>query len=519
MPVEAFGLDLGNASMCMAVWQDDAATVVVNADGHRTTPAYIAFSEGEVVVGDTAKIIAVKRPREVVHSLLYVLAHADEPDMLRQMRLGYQLEVNDQNVVTGVTTQAGMDPDTPPRTTELSDAFVPLFKYAKGEVEAYVGNPMKTCVLTLPHYICDNPSAIVKVAKAAKEAGLEVTRVLRPSTASLIHTASGGRSQGGDGETHESSVVLDVGHASSTASLLLEKGGLVKIVAEEMVNTSGRDFTKLVFDYLAMEFKRKTRIDIADDARAKRKLIYESERCKKTLSSYPQGSVQIEALSEGADFNGNITSSRFEATATGLLQPLKDAVKKISSLPDIVPPTRIIIIGGGSNSGMVHNAAKGCGVGKVVKHQMPEEVAALGAAEQTAVCDLSGVGVPVGALWDRAGNGTAGKEVDPAGLRTEVNVLMKDIGLRSASGAVKVLAPASSLLPFEISVKLPLGGKTDVLLDLVESHDGEVVELAKLPLKSVEGDVTVTLSVETAKHFSLKAVDSKKTEAVIASDK
>ena len=163
-----FGLSLGNENMVMAVWQDDCAQVVVNADGHRTTPAYVAYSEAETVVGDTAKLMSVKRPREVVHSLLSVVKNAEDPDLLRSKKLGFQLEVNDANVVTGVTTQPGMDCEAPTTTSSLSDAFIPLFKYAKGEVEAFTGTTTTGVVVTLPHYTCDSPAAVAMVVAAAK---------------------------------------------------------------------------------------------------------------------------------------------------------------------------------------------------------------------------------------------------------------------------------------------------------------------------------------------------------------
>ena len=164
---ETFGLSLGNEYMCFAVW-DNSANVVVNADGDRTTPACVAFGEHEVLVGNTAKTIGVKRPKEVVHSMLYVLGNLSDASAIRKKKLGFDLDLSeDGEKVIGVVTRSGIDHEAPETKHTLVEAISPLFKFAKGEVEANTGSVMKSVVVTLPHYICNCPDAVSTITQAA----------------------------------------------------------------------------------------------------------------------------------------------------------------------------------------------------------------------------------------------------------------------------------------------------------------------------------------------------------------
>eukprot|EP01063_Lacrimia_lanifica_P020496 TRINITY_DN27796_c0_g1_i1.p1 TRINITY_DN27796_c0_g1~~TRINITY_DN27796_c0_g1_i1.p1 ORF type:complete len:507 (+),score=250.47 TRINITY_DN27796_c0_g1_i1:137-1657(+) len=479
---DSFALCIGNESLGISVWKDDEATVVVNADGHRTTPAVVAFSEdGTAVIGDTAKRVSVKRPRETLHSLPFLLANRNNAGAIRKKRWGFEMDVNDDDQVQGFFTYPGMDPEVEPHKHSYVDAFKPLFTYAKGEVEAFLGNEVSQCVIVLPAYICEDKDAMVVVMAAAREAGLTIERVLRPDAATLLaHPQEG------------TSLVVDVGALSTTVTAVNVVNGLVRVEHSETTATGGRDVTQVAADYFATEFRKKTRMDLSDDKKAKRKLFFNADAAKQQLSVANEALVNIEALCNGVDFNGKLAQSRFDMLVNPLLANIKAAitatVEKASE-----KPSRVLLVGGATKTPTVKKFIDNLKVAEVLHPAMACECAALGAAEQSRACRTTNVGIPDDDVWAQAACGKAGASVDGIHSKAEVSALAKAVGIKGGNGAVKVLAPVGSLLPFATSLDLPApAGKDAVLVELVEDD----ATVCKVPLSGIKGKtLTVTLDI------------------------
>ena len=489
-----FGVSIGNENMTMSAYQGGEAVVIVNAHGSRNTPAYVAFSEGEVVVGDIAKSISVKRPKEVVHSLPFLLANENDVSKVRQKKLGFDLDVDEEtgDQITGVVTTV-MGSETSDVHT-ITECFTELLKAARTEVEAYLGNSVSECIVTLSNSLCPNGKSVGLIATAADKAGLTVKRVLSNPTASLLPSQL---------STTSTIVVVDCGGLTSECTVLKFNGSssTYSVVKTASIDVGSRDYDEVLCKFFSQEFHKKTRIDLMDDRRGRRKLISSSEVAKKALSSRHQATVEIEALSEGVDFNGKVSKSRFDAMASDVTSKITNLVKEcISDIENIVS---FMLIGGGVQTTQLRDNLTAIlnRVGAApLNVREPSEQASLGSSIQSFHCQESGLGVPVGStFWKGAGkfklkekDQSWGCEHDPSGVQSKVQSLQKSVGLISPTGAFKEVISAGTISPATGKVSIPVEpSETGIAIEFAEEG---AAPFASLNLKPVTG-TSVTVSI------------------------
>eukprot|EP01062_Namystynia_karyoxenos_P021852 TRINITY_DN18336_c0_g1_i1.p1 TRINITY_DN18336_c0_g1~~TRINITY_DN18336_c0_g1_i1.p1 ORF type:complete len:547 (+),score=211.88 TRINITY_DN18336_c0_g1_i1:89-1642(+) len=501
------GISIGSDSMCLAVSSDDHPAVIVNRAGHRTTPTCIAFSESECIVGETAKQLAVKRPREVVQGVPLLLAYADEPGKLRPRRLAAELVENEDGVLTGVRTFAGNGPDAPSSEHSLQELCAALLKHMKQEAESFLGDKVEQCVLALPEGVASRPEAVRTLVAAAASVGLRVDRVTRSAAAALL---------GGDDFDDGEHLVVDCGGHSCTATAIEVRAGLLSVRKAQTALVGGIDVDRAVAKYFADEFRKKTKLDITDDPKAMRRLAAASEDTKKTLTQRPQGRLECEALAEGMDFTSQLSRSRFEALLAPVLRQIKELATDVAEASGVKQWSSVMLVGGTAHIAKLNSAledAVGC---EVTKPHGPEEVTAIGAAMQGASC-ARGVGLPTEAVWREAAKGRAGEPADPSGVQCRVARAAASIGVRMADG-IRVLVKSGALLPCEASCTFATGSARAALVEIVQGESEDSAStLCRLALRDISQDskeLSVTVAAAADGALRVTAGDGVDTNVV-----
>ena len=228
------GIDLGTTNSCVSVMEGGEATVIPNAEGHRTTPSVVAFSKtGERMVGQVAKRQAVTNPDRTISSIK------------REMGSDYKVEIDGKKY-------------TPQEISAM------ILQKLKADAEAYLGEPVTEAVITVPAYFTDAQRQATK--DAGKIAGLDVKRIINEPTAAAL-------AYGLDKETDQKIMVYDLGGGTFDVSVLEIGDGVIEVLATAGNNRlGGDDFDQCITNYLVQEFKKSEGIDLSGDRVAMQRL-------------------------------------------------------------------------------------------------------------------------------------------------------------------------------------------------------------------------------------------------------
>ncbi|RSH87236.1 Heat shock protein sks2 [Saitozyma podzolica] len=361
----AIGIDLGTTYSCVGVWANDRVEIIANDQGNRTTPSYVAFTEGERLIGDAAKNQSAMNPKNTVFDAKRLIGRRfDDAEVKKDMK-HWPFTV--------------VDKDGSPFVEEISAMVLTKMKEIS---EAKLGKTVKKAVVTVPAYFNDSQRLATK--DAGTIAGLEVLRIINEPTAAAI-------AYGLDEKTKEERNVLifDLGGGTFDVSLLSITGKVfaVKATAGD-THLGGEDFDNTLLEHFKAEFKRKTKLDISDDARALRRLRSACERAKRTLSSVTQTTVEVDSLFSGTDFSANITRARFEEINAAAFKSTIDPVDKV--LKDSKIPAAkvddIVLVGGSTRIPKIQSLVSEYFGGRQLNKSInPDEAVAYGAAVQAAV--------------------------------------------------------------------------------------------------------------------------------------
>ena len=355
------GIDLGTTNSCVSVMEGGEATVIPNAEGHRTTPSVVAFSKtGERMVGQVAKRQAVTNPDRTISSIK------------REMGSAYRVTVDDKSY-------------SPQEISAM------VLQKLKADAEAYLGQPVTEAVITVPAYFTDSQRQATK--DAGKIAGLEVKRIINEPTAAAL-------AYGLDKEEDQKIMVYDLGGGTFDVSVLEIGDGVIEVLATAGNNRlGGDDFDKAIVDYLVGEFKKSDGIDLTGDKVAMQRLREAAEKAKCDLSgmttttiSLPYitadatGPKHLEVELSRAKFN-DLTRSLVDATVGPVRQALSDAGLKASDL------SKVLLVGGSTRIPAVQEKVKELTGTEPFKGINPDECVAVGAAIQGGVLggDVEGV--------------------------------------------------------------------------------------------------------------------------------
>ncbi|HEY0440250.1 MAG TPA: Hsp70 family protein, partial [Xanthobacteraceae bacterium] len=307
---KAIGIDLGTTNSCVAVMEGNQAKVIENAEGGRTTPSYVAFSNaGEVLVGQPAKRQSITNPENTIFAIKRLIGRRFDDPITRK-----DMEMVPYKIVAGPNGDAWVEVKGKKYSPSQISAFI-LTKM-KETAEAYLGEKVTQAVITVPAYFNDAQRQATK--DAGKIAGLDVMRLVNEPTAAAL---AYGLDKKGTGKI----AVYDLGGGTFDISILEVGDGVFEVKSTNGDTfLGGEDFDKRVMDYLAEEFKKENGIDLRKDRLALQRLKDAAEKAKIELSSATETDVNLPFIT--ADQNGpkhlNIKLSRakLEALVDDLIQ-------------------------------------------------------------------------------------------------------------------------------------------------------------------------------------------------------
>lgn len=381
---KVLGIDLGTTNSAMAVLEGGAPTIIVNAEGDRTTPSVVGFrAEGDRIVGKAAKNQAVTNPTNTVFSIKRFMGRRFDEVSSEIKTVPYTVKGGTGN--RAVVTINGED-----FTPEQISAMV--LSKMKADAEKYLGEKVTEAVITVPAYFNDAQRQATK--DAGKIAGLDVKRIVNEPTAAAL-------AYGLDKKDIDQKVlVFDLGGGTFDVSLLDLADGVVEVLATNGDNhLGGDDWDQRVIDWLADKFQSDNNIDLRKDPMALQRLKEAAENAKKELSSAQQADINLPFITADTTgpkhLNYTLTRAEFERITRDLLERCKEPVTKALhdaniSISDV---NEVILVGGSSRMPAVQELVKTI-TGKQPNMSVnPDEVVADGAAVQAGVLtgDVSGI--------------------------------------------------------------------------------------------------------------------------------
>ena len=378
------GIDLGTTNSAMAVLEGGEPTIIVNAEGDRTTPSVVGFrADGDRIVGKAAKNQAVTNPVNTVFSIKRFMGRKFDEVQSEIKTVPYKVKA-------GTDGRAVVEIEDVDYTPEQISAMT-LAKM-KADAEKYLGEPVTDAVITVPAYFNDAQRQATK--DAGKIAGLNVQRIVNEPTAAAL-------AYGLDKKDQDHKVlVFDLGGGTFDVSLLDLADGVVEVLATNGDNhLGGDDWDQRVIDWLADKFNSDNGIDLRKDPMALQRLKEAAENAKKELSSAQQAQINLPFIT--ADASGpkhldyTLTRAEFERITRDLLDRCKAPVTKALQdaglqLSDV---SEVILVGGSTRMPAVQDLVKSM-TGKQPNMSVnPDEVVADGAAVQGGVLtgDVSGI--------------------------------------------------------------------------------------------------------------------------------
>ena len=374
---KVIGIDLGTTNSCVSIMEGTQPKVLENAEGARTTPSVVAFTDGEEkLVGQPAKRQAVTNPENTIFAVKRLIGRNFEDPTVKK-----DIETAPFKIVNSDNKDAWIEAKGKKYSPSQISAFI--LQKMKETAEKYLGQEVTKAVITVPAYFNDAQRQATK--DAGKIAGLEVLRIINePTAASLAY--------GLDKKMNKKIAVYDLGGGTFDISIL-ELGDGVFEVKSTNGDTflGGEDFDNTIVNYLLSEFKKENGIDLKSDKLALQRLKEAAEKAKIELSSTTQTEINLPFIT--ADKTGpkhinlKMTRAKLEALVEDLISktipPCKTALKDAGLSPSEV--AEIILVGGMTRMPKVIEEVKNFFGKEPNKSVNPDEVVAMGAAIQAGV--------------------------------------------------------------------------------------------------------------------------------------
>lgn len=376
------GIDLGTTNSCVAILDGDTARVIENAEGDRTTPSIIAYTDdGEILVGQPAKRQSITNPKNTLFAIKRLIGRRYEDEEVQR-----DIKIMPFDIVRADNGDAWVD--VKGRKLAAPQISAEVLKKMKKTAEDFLGEPVTEAVITVPAYFNDAQRQATK--DAGRIAGLDVKRIINEPTAAAfaygVNKVQGERKIAvydlGGGTFDISIIEIDEMDGEKTFEVLSTNGD---------THLGGEDFDNRLINYLVDEFKREQGIDLRKDQLALQRLKDSAEKAKIELSSAQQTEVNLPYITADASgpkhMNIKVTRSKLESLVEDLvkktIEPLKTALKdaglSVSQLDDI------ILVGGQTRMPMVQKAVADFFGKEPRKDVNPDEAVAMGAAIQGAV--------------------------------------------------------------------------------------------------------------------------------------
>ncbi len=435
----AIGIDLGTTYSCVGIFRDDRIEIIANDQGNRTTPSFVAFTDTERLIGDSAKNQVAMNPANTVFDAKRLIGRKFADAEVQADMKHFPFKVVDKGGKPVI--QVDFKGETKSFTPEEISSMV-LTKMRE-TAESYLGGTVNNAVVTVPAYFNDSQRQATK--DAGLIAGLNVLRIINEPTAAAI---AYGLDKKAEGERNV--LIFDLGGGTFDVSLLTIEEGIfeVKSTAGD-THLGGEDFDNRLVNHFVNEFKRKhkkastslpqiqdsaadlTLQDLSSNSRALRRLRTACERAKRTLSSSAQTSIEIDSLFEGIDFYTSITRARFEELCQDLFRSTMEPVERVLRDAKIDKSTvhEIVLVGGSTRIPKIQKLVSDFFNGKEPNKSInPDEAVAYGAAVQAAI--LSG--------------DTSSKSTNEILL---LDVAPLSLGIETAGGVMTALIKRNTTIP------------------------------------------------------------------------
>lgn len=416
------GLDVATGFCGVSVWQNGRCEVIANEHGNRTTPSWVAFVENERLIGESAKNLISSDPKNVIYAVKRFIGRTfDDPVVQQEMK----------NVTYKIVNDGKNRPQIEVDYMNETKRFYPeeisaiVIGKMKDIAESYLGHKVHKAVITVPAYFNDNQKQATK--DAAIIAGLEPIRlVAEPTAAALAYHLDKN-----EGKSDKKIMVVDAGCGTLDVSMLNIDDGVIEVLATSGdTHLGGEDYDNRLMEHFINEFKKKHRKDIRDNRKSLRRLKLACEKCKITLSSTTQSSVELDSLYDGIDFSSTITRAKFEALVDDLNKKPLESIEKVIRDAKISKKDvdEIVLVGGTTRIPKLQQYIQEFFNGKeLCKTINPDEAIAIGAGIQGAVL--------------------SGKSSDKLDQLLLIDVTPLSLGLETAGGVMTVLIPRNTSIP------------------------------------------------------------------------
>ncbi|XP_057755058.1 heat shock 70 kDa protein 18-like [Arachis stenosperma] len=379
----AIGIDLGTTYSCVAAWekQNGRAEIIVNDQGNRTTPSFVAFTDSHRFIGDAAKNQAAANPSNTIFDAKRLIGRKYKDPTIEN-----DLKLWPFKVVSGVDDKPMIMVNYKGKEKCLAAEEISsmILTKMKEIAEAYMDSSVNNAVITVPAYFNDSQRKATKDAGII--AGLNVIRIINEPTAAAL---AYGLQKKANCSGKRNVFIFDLGGGTFDVSLVTIEGDNIEVKATAGdTHLGGEDFDNRMVSHLVQEFKRKNGVDITGTPRALRRLRNECEKAKRILSHTNETTIEIDALFQGVDFRFSLTRACFEELNRDLFEKcmeiaqkcLDDAKMKKSKIHDVV------LVGGSSRIPKVQSLLQNFFLGKeLCKSINPDEAVAFGAAVQAAL--------------------------------------------------------------------------------------------------------------------------------------
>src|ERR1700734_4126270 len=374
---KAIGIDLGTTNSCVAVMEGGAAKVIENAEGARTTPSMVAFTEsGEILVGQPAKRQSIVNPENTIFAIKRLIGRRYDDPMTQKDK-----GMVPYKIVPNQTGDAWVEVRGKKYSPSQISAFI--LQKMKETAEAYLGGSVTQAIITVPAYFNDAPRQATK--DAGRIAGLEVLRIINEPTAAAL---AYGLEKKGKGKV----AVYDLGGGTFDVSILEIGDGVFEVKSTNGDTfLGGEDFDTRIMDYLADEFHKDQGIDLRKDRLALQRLKDAAEKAKIELSGANETDINLPYIT--ADQNGpkhlhvKLNRAKLEAMVDDLIQrtiePCKAALKDAGLTAAQID--EVVLVGGQTRMPKVQETVRALFGREPHKGVNPDEVVAVGAAIQAGV--------------------------------------------------------------------------------------------------------------------------------------
>lgn len=365
------GIDLGTTNSCVAVMRDGHIEIIANGQGNRTTPSWVAFADGERLVGDAAKNQVTSNLKNTIFDVKRLIGRKfNDPEVQKELpNLSY-------DVVCGKNNSPEIVINGEHYTPEQISALI--LSSMKETAEAFLGHKVTRAVVTVPAYFNDAQRQSTK--DAGTIAGLKIERIINEPTAAALAYGLDNKTTG-----DKNVLIFDCGGGTHDVSLLQIDEGVFEVKATAGdTHLGGEDIDIMLVDHFKDEFKKKHRRDITNP-RAIRRLRTAAERAKRTLSTANTATIEIDAIMDSIDFNTVISRAKFDDICAAFYKKAMEPVTKVLTDAKISKADihEIVLVGGTTRIPKLQEELSKFFNGKELCRSVnPDECVAYGAAVQ-----------------------------------------------------------------------------------------------------------------------------------------